>query len=195
MDFNEAEKFILKKLGSDLPHTLTYHNIDHVKDVLKAVNRHVEASAVNAKDAILLRTAALFHDSGFTVQAAGHEEISCSIAQKYLPGFKYTPKQIERICGMIRATKIPQQPRNKLEEIIADADLDYLGRDDFWEISNRLFTELKTSGIVNTEQEWNKIQVRFFESHKYATGLAQQWRNKKKQKNLEEIKSKIIDSI
>ena len=29
------------------------------------------------------------------------------------------------------ATKIPQKPQNHYEEVLSDADLDYLGRDDF----------------------------------------------------------------
>lgn len=56
---------------------------------------------------------------------AGHEFEGCLIARTALPGFGYTGEDI-MICGMIMATKIPQSPTNILEEIICDADLDYL---------------------------------------------------------------------
>ena len=62
---------------------------------------------------------------------------------------------------MIMATKIPQSPRNGLEEIICDADLDYLGRDDFYEIGATLFEELKAYNVLQNEREWNRIQVKF----------------------------------
>ena len=89
------------------------------------------------------------------------------------------------------ATKIPQTPQTKLEEIIADADLDYLGRDDFFEISEYLYKELLNSGIVNNEEQWNILQVDFFEKHHYFTQLSKELRDEKKKKHLVIIKSKI----
>jgi hypothetical protein len=52
---------------------------------------------------------------------------------------------------------------------LCDADLDYLGRDDFYEIGERLFEELKAHCIVETEREWNLVQKTFLESHRYHT--------------------------
>ncbi len=139
----------------------------------------------------MLKTAALFHDSGFIIKAKGHEEISCNYAKEYLPSFGYSEEQIKIICGMIMATKIPQTPQTKLEEIIADADLDYLGRDDFFEISDCLYKELLSSGVVNNEEQWNVFQVDFFEKHHYFTQLSKELRDEKKEKHLVIIKSKI----
>jgi predicted metal-dependent HD superfamily phosphohydrolase len=193
MDINGAKQFILQKQEAELPKYLTYHSIHHIHDVYEAVCRHIEAVGLQAGDALLLQTAALFHDSGFMVQAQGHEEISCSFAQEYLPGFGYSKEQVEAVCGMIRATKIPQTPYTPLEEILADADLDYLGRDDFKPISNSLFEELKYMGAVANEQEWNQMQVRFFESHHYFTPQAKAWREAKKEENLTIIKQKLTN--
>lgn len=92
---------------------------------------------------------------------------------------------------MIAATEIPQSPKNHLEEIICDADLDYLGRDDFFIIGDRLYAELMTLGIVKNETEWNKLQVKFMESHHYYTTTAQKLRAKKKEKNLQLVKAKL----
>ena len=91
---------------------------------------------------------------------------------------------------MIRATKIPQQPQNKLEEIIADADLDYLGRDDFFTIGDQLFNELKVRNVVNQESDWDQIQIKFLENHRYFTHTAQTSRGEQKEKHLQIIKSK-----
>lgn len=191
MDINGARQFILQKQEAELPKYLTYHSIHHILDVHDAVSRHIEAAGITGNDAVLLQTAALFHDSGFMVQALGHEEISCSFAQQYLPGFGYSQEQIDTICGMIRATKIPQTPHTPLEEILADADLDYLGRDDFGPISDSLYEELSHMGAVADERAWNQMQVRFFESHHYFTPQAIAWREAKKQDNLNTIKQKL----
>ena len=163
----------------------------HVKDVIKAVEEIAVAENVDGEDLMLLKTAALFHDSGFLHGAKDHEEKSCEIAQEYLLDYGYNQPQIDKIKGMIMATKIPQSPKNKLEEILADADLDYLGRDDFFKIGDKLFDELTMFGIVNSERDWNLLQEKFLESHHFFTKTAINNRNQKKQENLEIIKSKL----
>lgn len=191
VEFERLKDFILKKLEGELSPALYYHNVKHIMDVYNSVIHHANEVGLNDEDSMLLSTAALFHDSGFIIRAQGHEELSCGYAKEYLPQFGYNEKQISRICGMIMATKIPQSPQDPLEEIMADADLDYLGRDDFFEISDRLYMELEESGVISNKNEWNKIQVKFFEAHHYFTDLAKQSRKIKKAENLEVIKSKI----
>jgi hypothetical protein len=96
------------------------------------------------------------------------------------------------ILGLIRATKIPQNPSNLLEKIICDADLDYLGREDFWEIGNKLFEELKTLGLISNKYEWNQNQLVFLENHSYFTNASQKLRNERKHQNLLEIKARLV---
>ena len=52
------------------------------------------------------------------------------------------------------ATKFPQDPHNLLEEIICDADLDFLGRTDFYPIGNSLFEELQDYQLIGDLQSW-----------------------------------------
>lgn len=191
MEYEKIKKIILQKLKEHLPEHLSYHSVMHVKDVIKAVEEIAVAENVGEEDLILLKTAALFHDTGFLYGAKDHEQKSCEIAQEYLPNYGYSQPQIDKIKGMIMATKIPQSPNNKLEEILADADLDYLGRDDFFKIGDKLFDELTMFGIVNSERDWNLLQEKFLESHHFFTKTAINNRNQKKQENLEIIKSKL----
>ena len=191
VNFERAKVFILNKLTQELPGHLHYHNISHILDVYDAAMRYAKLEGISAEDTELLKMAALFHDSGFIVKADGHELISCGFAEEYLPDFGYSFNQIEKIKGMIMATRIPQTPKNHLEQILADADLDYLGRADFEEISNGLFEELKAENKIADIDSWNKIQVSFFEKHSYFTESAKRLRNVKKQENLQLIKSQI----
>lgn len=192
VNLEKVKDFILKKQSAELPKHLHYHNINHILDVHDAVKRYAKLEGVTPADTELLEVAALFHDSGFIVKADGHEQISCEFAQQYLPDFGYDSEQIEKIKGMIMATKIPQTPLNHLEQIIADADLDYLGRNDFEEISNGLFEELKAENKVTDMNTWNTIQVSFFEKHTYFTDSAKRLRKEKKQQNLEYIKNQLL---
>lgn len=189
MEFEKVKDFILAKLKDELPANLTYHSLEHIKDVYSAAELLGELEGVTGEDLTLLLTAVLFHDSGFLVQQRDHELNSCKLAENYLPNYGYTSSQIEKICGMIMATQIPQSPKNNLEKIICDADLDYLGRDDFFTIGNKLYDELCMYGILSSENEWNKLQVRFLENHQYFTQSAITLRQAKKDDHLNYVKS------
>jgi hypothetical protein len=191
MQFEEAKAFILKKLKEELPEHLSYHSVGHIKDVYSACERLAQNEGVTGNELTLLLTAALFHDSGFLRDQKNHEKVSCDIACEYLPGYGYNPDDINKICGMIMATKVPQEPHTHLEEILCDADLDYLGRDDFFIIGNKLFSELSLYGIIHNQQEWDQLQVRFLEAHHYYTSTAIETRKAKKDAHLAIIKSRL----
>ncbi|MRS63089.1 HD domain-containing protein [Larkinella terrae] len=189
MNLRKAEEFILTKLKRDLSPTLYYHGIHHTLDVVEVVSQLAQAENITDPDLLLLlRTAALYHDCGFITTYQGHEAEGCRYARESLPEFGYADDQIELICGMIMATKIPQSPQNLLEEILCDADLDYLGRSDFEPIANSLFEELKERNFVRDETAWNRIQVTFLSNHHYWTKTATNLRQANKQDRLETLK-------
>jgi len=194
MQFEEAGKFILNKLAHELPKNLTYHNVEHTKDVYRAAEVIAKAEGINDTDVKLLLTAAWYHDTGYLNGTIGHEEESCRIANDVLPGYGYTADEISLICGMIRATKVPQSPKTLLESILVDADLYYLGRDDFFVTGKRLYDELVFAGGIADENEWNKLQLKFMETHHYFTKTAINLRQAKKMANMVQIKAQLINT-
>lgn len=186
MDYESVKQFVLKKLKG-LHKDLTYHCIDHTLDVIESSERLAGLENINGHELNLIRTAALFHDIGFLETYIGHEDISMRMAAEILPGYEYSSEDIEKIQGMINSTKIPQTPTTKLEEIIADADLDYLGRDDLFLIGQRLQYEWKKQGIIETLKEWHEKQLRFLKAHHYFTDSAKLLREEKKQENIDEL--------
>ncbi len=188
MKYSAAKKFILQKLEKELSPELTYHGFHHTIDVLEVAAELCGHLNISPRETTLVKTAALFHDSGFTVSNVNHEETGCQIARENLPEYNYSEEDIEKICGMIMATKIPQTPKTQLEEILADADLDYLGRDDFKTIGDTLFDELKTFNIIKTEEDWNRLQIRFLEGHGFFTSYNLKHRQPIKLAHLAELK-------
>jgi predicted metal-dependent HD superfamily phosphohydrolase len=136
-----------------------------------------------------LKTAAVFHDSGFLFVYKGHEEKGCEIASESLRNV-FSEEDIKKVRGMIMATKIPQSPNTLLEQIICDADLDYLGRDDFEPISQTLYKEFIIFKIIPEDIIWDHVQIKFFESHHYFTGISISKRNEKKLKHLNILKER-----
>jgi len=189
--FEDLNDYVLDRLERELPKHLYYHNYKHTIDVTIGVEIIGEGEGIGGEDMLLLKTAALFHDFGQVVGAIDHEERSCKIAEEVLPEFGYDQEQIKIIKGIIMATKLPPQPKTKLEEIIADADLDYLGRRDMVPVSDALYRELKVQGIIGSFNDWNKLQVKFLSVHQYFTKTARTMRTVNKEEQIERIKSLI----
>lgn len=190
-NFKEVEQHIIGVLKRDLPNNLFYHGLHHTMDVLRAAELIGQHEKLTANEMLLLKVAVLYHDAGFTKVYRNHEEVGCEMAKADLTGFGFNDKEIEIICGMIMATKIPQNPQTKLEYIIADADLEYLGTDDFDRIGKTLYEEIKIYLGVESERQWNIIQMNFLRGHRYHTNFCKKQREVVKQEHLKEIE-KIV---
>jgi class 3 adenylate cyclase/predicted metal-dependent HD superfamily phosphohydrolase len=191
INYYKAERHIIKVLEKGLSDKLHYHSIEHTKDVVKAVERLALMEGVTDEGLFLLKSAATYHDAGFVEQYDKNEPIGARLAEEILPKYGYTEQHIQTIKELIFVTQIPHQPKNKLEEIICDADLDYLGRDDFHEIADRLRRELREHGKIDSDRKWDEIQVSFLTAHKYFTETAIKTRREKKLKNLDEVKARL----
>src|SRR5689334_12925657 len=102
----------------------TYHNVAHTLDVLEQAERIAQSENITGEeDLLLLRTAAMYHDSGFLISYTGHEQDSCTIFREDAAAFGFTIEQCEIIEGLIMATRVPQVPTGILQQIICDADL------------------------------------------------------------------------
>ena len=192
MNFPEARDFIIKKLVDELDPDLTYHSIEHTLDVLNAATNLAGLEKISQYEKILLETAALFHDAGMLRTYIGHEEASAEIAHEILPRFKYEKKDIDIISDMIITTKLPQSASTFLEKILCDADLDYLGREDFFMIAHQLQYEWNILNIRQTTlREWYELQIMFLENHSFFTQSAIKLRNDKKTDNLRQVKELV----
>lgn len=191
IQFTDIQEIILDKLEKELPEYLFYHNVKHTVDVVTEVELIGWAEGCSDEEILILKTAGLFHDVGHTVAYDNHEYHGTVIAREMLPRYNYKEEQINRICEVIMSTKLPPQPKNLLEDIICDSDLDYLGRSDFIPVSNTLYEELKAQNKVGALNDWNKLQVKFISGHQYFTKTARSLREVNKQQQIERIQSLI----
>ncbi|MBI5538448.1 MAG: HD domain-containing protein [Bacteroidia bacterium] len=191
--YDDLEEFMLDKLERELPKYLHYHNLKHTIDVGIQAEILGQGEGISDEEMLLLKTAALFHDSGQTIQTRDHELIGTRIAASILPKFGYTNEQIVEIQQIIMATKLPPQPKTLLQKIICDADLDYLGRSDFIPVSNTLYKELHEQNLIGSINDWNKLQIKFLTPHQYFTETANKLREVNKQTQIERLKKEITD--
>ena len=179
--------FVVDLLQDNIPVCYYYHNYEHTLYVQEKVMEIGKHESCTEKELELLNAAALWHDTGYINTYKNHEEESCMLAKKYLPEYGFTPAETDRICGMIMATKVPQQPNNKLEEIIADADLEYLGTAAVTIKSEDLFLELQSLTPSLTKKAWDQIQISFLQTHHYFTAYCKTAKEPVKENYLKEL--------
>lgn len=192
MQFIEAKEYILDLLEKRLPSNLYYHGIHHTLDVLRAVEENADTAKLSSYNKQLLFTATIYHDSGFLKQYKSNEAASVKICSEILPGFGFSHQEIELISRIIMSTTIPQSPFDSMSEILCDADLDYLGRDDFFIVGWNLRREWKEYGNILSITDWYKQQVDFLGKHKYYTASARELREEKKRRHLAYLKELLI---
>lgn len=182
---------VVKFLDDNLPDHLTYHNTDHTLYVLDKAEYIAKKENIKIGAIQLLKVAALYHDIGYTISHNEHEKESSTIAKRQLKTYGYSEDDIAVICGMIMATKIPQKPKNKLEEILADADLEYLATKMYSKTSALLFKELKYYNPKLTKEEWKHIQIDFITTHNFHTTYCRRYKSFRKKRNLALLKSQL----
>jgi uncharacterized protein len=172
-----------------LPYTSPHHD-----DVVPAATRLATLAGVRGVSLLLLNTAAYYHDLGYIVRREGHEEAGVELAAAALPVFDYQPTHIRRVAALIRATKMPQRPRSLPAQILADADLDVLGRDDFLTRNCVLRQELANYGAHFSDVAWYARQLAFLQGHRYWTAAARALRDGAKQRNRERLTALLAEA-
>jgi adenylate cyclase len=188
IQFMDIQEVMLDRLEQYLPDNLYYHSVKHTIDVVTEVELIGWAEGATDAEVLLLKLAGLFHDSGHTISYHDHEHHGSVIAREVLKDYHFEDHQIDEICRLIMATKMPPAPKDKLEAIMCDSDLDYLGRTDFIPVSNTLYQELQERQMIDSYDNWNKMQLAFIRKHQYFTQTAQKLREVNKQGQIERLK-------
>lgn len=192
MDLTKARDYITNRLVNELSKDLLYHGAHHTFAVVKAAGQLAFSEGVSKKDYNLLLTAAYYHDSGFLFQYKSNEPFAAQLASETLPNFGYSTDEIDSVNKIILATQSHIAPNSLLEEIMCDADHDYIGTEDYHKIAQTLREELATTGVIYSNIEWLEVQHTYLTTkHQYFTKTAKINRVPKKEQIIEELLNKI----
>ncbi|MBK8699196.1 MAG: HD domain-containing protein [Saprospiraceae bacterium] len=179
----------IEKLRHGLDSSLTYHNADHTILVVKRAAFIALKEGATKEDIHLLQLAALYHDAGFMVSREGHEAIGCEMARKDMASFGYAAEDIEIVCRLIVVTDRGAEPKNLMEKIILDADVEYIGSAHYDRISQGLFKELRMVNPDFTALDWMQTQINFLSKHRFYTQYCKRYREFRKKKQLSTIRA------
>ena len=187
----ELKEKVFDDLSNILDENYSYHNLDHTKRVISAavdIGRNYDLSE---KDWRCLLTACLLHDYGFIESHVEHEKISAKLSSQILPKYGFSETDIQIINSLIIVTKLEEKPKNLLESIIRDSDLEYLGSEDFIKISPLLKKEWINCKVVKSDSEFYKIQYDFILNHSFYTDFMIENSINQKKVNIDYAKSMI----
>ncbi len=189
---SKAREFSEKILSEKLPEEIVYHSLDHTKEVVHAALEIGKNSGLNDAELEILELAAWFHDLGFSKTIANHEDCSAEIALEFFGKHGYEDKKATQVVGCIMATKMPQTPRNLMEESICDADLLHLATEEYFEKAKLLRQEME---VIKDQKisplEWMKMNRSFIKSHTFFTDYARKTYGEQEQENLNRVKKKL----
>lgn len=188
-----AADYVTKLFESNLPQEITYHNLTHIKEAVKTVKEIGEKSELKPDEIEMLLLAAWFHDIGMVYEYDNHEEKSAKLCRIFLTAHDYSRENIKTVMKIILSTRIPQKPKNLLEEIMCDADLSYIGKKKFNSRSQMLREEWKNMlGKNFSDYEWLKANIDFLLANKFHTKSAKSLFDKQRKENLTKLQKKML---
>lgn len=172
---------------------LPFHNFQHTVEVFEYAKSIAEYEKMPSDEAKLVSIAALYHDTGITKTYQGHEAMSAFYASLYLQKTGFLEADIIKVIGCVHATKMPQNPKSKLQQIICDADLAHLAADNYL-YKNKLLREEWAMELCTTysDQEWIEMNVEFLKNHTYFTSYGKNILSKGKEKNIGRLKEALL---
>ena len=193
-----VDQYISALFKDELPDGIKYHDANHTlhstKGVVAVANNIAISEDISEHDRELLIAAAYFHDTGYIREYDKNEPIAARMAGRILKLIGYKPKEVKKIQKIILSTDLERDPKTHVEKIICDADLDHLGREDFFKLDGKLREGRRIRGLdVSDDAKWYKGTLGVLENHQYYTESQKKCRDKKKQKNWLSVIKKLED--
>jgi len=193
-----VDQYIRSLFRDELPGAIKYHDSNHTlhptRGVVAVANRIAIAENISEHHRELLIAAAYFHDTGYIREYDKNEPIAARMAGRILKLIGYKPNEIEKIQNMILSTDLGRKPKTHIEKILCDADLDHLGREDFFKLDAKLREGRRARGIdVSDDAQWYKGTLKIIKTHQYYTESQKKLREEKKKENIKRLLKKIED--
>lgn len=167
----EAQEYASQLISTRVSAEVSFHTLQHTEEVVAACQLIAAHEGLGGEDLEALLVAAWLHDTGYSSgKAKEHEAVSLQHMQDFFSTREAAAPFIEKVKGCILATRMPQNPQTKAEEILCDADLFHLGSSGFKEKSRLLRNELRNfNGEDWSKKDWRQNNIAFLEAHHYFT--------------------------
>lgn len=189
LKLQDLEELVFNRLENELPENLYFHNLKHTMSICSTVELLGRAENLTDEEMLILRTAAIFLDTGYKNDYRRNEDYRCEFARDLLPRFKYSEQLILKICHLLGVSFEKMEPTNKLEKILFDSYYDFLGRADLPLAAKELFREQREYGLAENEKKWIENFISFVEKHEFCTPTANKMRDIDKEVQIQKLRN------
>lgn len=166
----ESENYIAALLAEKLPENIVFHNFNHallVKNYAETIGRQAD---LTADEMNILRICALFHDTGYINSYVQYKEESVLIASAFLAKHEVDEQTINQVAEIIRESKLPYKSKDKISEVLCDADMMYIASENCMEQFDLLYEETALMKPKTVKRAvFERSCLGFFATHTYLT--------------------------
>lgn len=189
---NDAETYVQRSLAEDLPKEYVYHNFLKTLDILDEAMEIGDSIMLNDEEMEILALSVLFSFTGFTQEDKHHYTASAEIAQEFLNEKNYPKDKIEDIKSTIILLDNAKEPETRVQEAFLDAHNIMFGKRSFFKRNAMVKLEKEfIEGVSIDEKQWYKDTLAQIQQHEFHTIYAKKKYNKKKKKNIKQLKDLI----
>lgn len=187
-----VQEYVMQFFQAERERILPYHNELHALELVEAARQIGTHYQLNEQELFVVTTAAWFHGLGYyAANSREPEKEAAALARSVLAETGVDATLTEQVAACVLATKLPQEPAGKPEQIICDAVLFDLGSEEFPEKSKLM---RKEAVLIRQEEigkeEWRQEMIQLLQSHHYHTDYCRVLLEAKKQENLKRLVKK-----
>ena len=184
----KTQKYVTHLFQQNHNNKLHYHNLRHTLTVVSAAKKIGMNCKLDEEELQTLQIAAWFHDVGYLECIKNHEEISKQYARGFLTRNGIGKTLIDQVERCIDATRLPQNPRDRMSEVLCDADLFHVAQEDFMSDTQIFWDEMAAmNGEEMDEKKYLRITLDFLKNHQFQTPCCQKNLEPGKQANLKKL--------
>lgn len=189
----EIEEYVRDLITRESSELLSYHTIDHTRLVVQNAEVIGVQEDLSKDEMNILLAGAWFHDTGYIRKYHGHEKESVAFAVDFLKLKDVDADSIELLSECITATTFPQQPKNKISKVLCDADLMHFGKEEYFELAEKLRQEFNDTGVRKLKKaKFEQESIQLLKDHTFFTNFCIAEITKTKENNIRLLQESLI---
>lgn len=167
----DIEEMITKMFEDEAPPNLYFHNSSMLKNISNNVELLSTAEKLSEEEFINLKLASVFLLTGYISDYEKPMEASLRLVEEILPGYGFSQDNVDLTSKLIKNLYTDKYD-SLADRILHDARYDYLGRVDYFKLTEKLLRERTEYGKHSDSSAWIGIQKKILSDHEFLTNTA-----------------------
>jgi len=167
----DIEEMITKMFDDEAPPNLYFNNSSMLKNISNNVELLATAENLPEEDFINLKLASVFLLTGYISDYEKPMEASLRLVEELLPAYGFSQENVNQTGTLIK-NSYNDKYDSLSDKILHDARYDYLGRVDYYKLTERLLRERTEYGKHTDSITWIRIQKKILSDHEFLTKTA-----------------------